>query len=502
MFKKLVSQLSLSPSAVSQLTFYARRLKQENVTRTFSAVAAVLIIALQAAVVLGPATPSNAASPGDIIHGGIVSKDDLLNAYDSSAELQAIYARLDIRRSDLEQVSKGHINTLDRSLKSIGRVPHTAGETEVVVNGTSYWMQPLYAWDTGANVTYGSDYDVLEGHRSSDGSYFAVMYRCGNIVSKTYPPAPTPTPAPPTPTPVPTPAPTPTPTPKPTATPKPAATLACTSLKADVTGGPTPLKVTFTGAGAVTNQTLTNYLFDFGDQTSATSTVPTATHTYATAGKFTATLRVKGSAGATTGVIPACTVTITPTSVPASYTKSKTALNLTQNIDATTKPASAGDIIKYQLTTKNIGGTAGSYTVVEHVEDILEYADITNAGGGTLTSGILAWPAQTIEPGGVLTSTFTVQIKSPIADTPMSASDNRSYDLQMDNVYGNAVHIQLTPPPAKQIEVAAATLPDTGAPVGTVIVLIVCSLSLFFYFRNRQLMAEIKVLRHEYQGDL
>ena len=91
MFKEIVSKLSLSPSAASELAWYARRLNGEKRSRSFSIVAAGLIVFLQFATVLLPPTPSNAASPSDIIEGGIVSKDDLLNRYDASAELKAIY---------------------------------------------------------------------------------------------------------------------------------------------------------------------------------------------------------------------------------------------------------------------------------------------------------------------------------------------------------------------------------------------------------------------------
>lgn len=512
MFKKIVSQLSLSPSAASQLTFYARRLKAERVTRTFSALAAVLLVGLQAAVVLGPPTPSNAASSNDIILGGIVSKADLLNRYDASAELQSLYARMDITRTDIDATTPAHINTKDQTLKSIGRNQHTASDFGFTVGSHTYWMRPLYTADTGSFVNSGSTYNVLQGHRSKDGSYFAVMYQCGNIVSKTYPVLPTPLPPPPTPiptakptpaaTPTPTAAPTPTPTKAPTPTPV-APTLACTYLLASPLNGPKPLKVNFTGAGTASGQTIAAYIFDFGDNTApVTSASPTLAHTYTGAGAFTATLKVQGSAGKVTAATPPCAVTVTSSALPPAFTKAKTAFNLTQNIDATTKPAAGGNLIKYQLTTKNVGGSASSYVVVEHIADILEYADVSDASGATLQDGVLTWPAQTIVPGQVLATNFTVKIKDPIPATPVGTSDKNSFDLRLDNVYGNAVQITLAPPIPKQLEAAATTLPATGAPVATLIVLLVSAVSLFFYFRNRQLIAEVKLLRGDYQGGM
>jgi tetratricopeptide (TPR) repeat protein len=59
------------------------------------------------------------------------------------------------------------------------------------------------------------------------------------------------------------------------------------------TSGAAPLTVKFTSAGAApSNKGKVSYLWDFGDKL-PTSIEPTPTHTYATAGEFTATLTVK-----------------------------------------------------------------------------------------------------------------------------------------------------------------------------------------------------------------
>ncbi|HSX01721.1 MAG TPA: PKD domain-containing protein [Candidatus Saccharimonadia bacterium] len=507
MFKKIVSQLSLSPSAVSQVAFYAKRLKQESVTRTFSAIAAVLIVGLQFATILAPPAPSNAASPGDIVYGGIVSRDDLLNKYDADPSLRAIYDYFGITRADIVNTQDVWINSTDHSLNSLGRVQHDASDIAVnvpgqtgVYNATTYWARYLYQFDTGANVQRGSNYEVLQGTRSRDGGYFAVMFRCGNLVFKTFPPQPTPPPTPtPTPTPKPSPSPTPTPTPKPTPTPA-QPTIACVKLTGNLNTGQVPLTVTFTGTGTASGQTISEYQFDFGDSKTSNQPTSTVTHQYTTAGSFTARLKVKGSTGAVSPAIAACSYTISATTPPASFTKAKSALNLTQNIDATSAPAHAGDLIRYSLSTRNTGGTAETYVVVEHLEDVLEYADVTEANGGTLANGVMTWPSAIIKPGDTLVTTFTVKVKNPLPNTPQGISDKFSYDLRMDNVYGNTVRINLQPPLAKQVEGASTELPQTGAGTATVIILLISALTLFFYFRTRQLAAEIKYLRNDYHG--
>jgi hypothetical protein len=487
MFKQIVSQLSLSPSAASQLVFYARRLQQESITRTFSAIAAVLIVGLQFSVIAAPPAPANAASPGDIIYGGFVSKDDALNRYDESAELQKLYNYFGISRADVVHSHITNINSLDHSLNSLGRVQHASTDKEVKVGTHTYWARYLYQFDTGYFVKVGSTYKVLEGYTSRDHSYFAIMYHCGNIVFKKFPPKPTPPPPP---------KPSPTPTPPP----PPKTSLACIRLSGDTLSGTAPLTVKFTGLGAATGDTIDDYIFDLGDSSLVHKSTGSVVHVYQNPGKFIAHLQIHGKSGKTTAQSEACSYTVNVTAPPAAFNKTKSALNLTQNIDATTKNANSSDQIRYTLTTKNTGGIAENYVVTEHITDVLEYADVTDSGGASVSDGVMIWPSVKINPGQTIIKSFVVKIKNPIPDTPVGVSDHFSYDLRLDNIYGNSVHISVTPPVAKQVEAASTYLPATGAPVGTLIVLIVSALSLFFYFRNRQLLTEIKLLRGEYQG--
>ena len=76
------------------------------------------------------------------------------------------------------------------------------------------------------------------------------------------------------------------------------------SLTASPTSGPVPLDVSFDGSGSrdPEGQALT-YLWDFGDGATLETTGPTTSHTYSTAGTYTATLRVRDSAGATSSAV-------------------------------------------------------------------------------------------------------------------------------------------------------------------------------------------------------
>ncbi len=77
------------------------------------------------------------------------------------------------------------------------------------------------------------------------------------------------------------------------------------SLTANPTFGPAPLEVRFDGSGSRDpdqGDTLT-YLWDFGDGTTRSTDEPTATHTYAANGSYTARLRVRDNRGATSAAV-------------------------------------------------------------------------------------------------------------------------------------------------------------------------------------------------------
>lgn len=499
MFKNIVSQLSYSPAASQNLAYYARRLRQEKVTRTFSAVAAVLLVGLQMAAVTVPATPVNAASANDVIRGGITSKTELLSVYDKDASLRTLFTRFGISRNNLEAARDGKINSRDRSLMSLGRVHRFASDEAVVAGNETYYLRKLHLWDTGANVRTGSTYKVLSGARS-DGSFFAVMYNCGNIVVKQAPPAiPAPAPRPALPAPVPAPVPAP-----PAPQPQPARSLSCTSLRVTQTSGRAPLKVTMTGQGQTSGQTIKSYTFDFGDGSpKKVQTQPVVEHVYARPGTYLARLQITGSNGQSTPASPACAVAITAQATPAALTQSKSALNLTQNIDATLRPAGGGDEIRYTLKTRNTGGTtAKAFVVKEDLTDVLEYADITDPNGGTLSGSVLTWEAADVPAGGTLTTSFTVRVKNPVPPTPAGISDRHSFDLKMDNVYGNDVRVSVEPPTPKQIEEVAQQLPETGPGQSMLLTFAFGALTIYFYARNRQLAAEVSLLRTDYERGL
>ncbi len=105
----------------------------------------------------------------------------------------------------------------------------------------------------------------------------------------------------------------------PTATPGP--TSQCSALTASPKDGTAPLTVKFTGAGNDPNGSIQSYEFNFDDvsnnqQQVVQQTGSEVTHTYNNAGTFTATLKVKDSAGNWKGGNSECKQTITVKAAP------------------------------------------------------------------------------------------------------------------------------------------------------------------------------------------
>lgn len=140
--------------------------------------------------------------------------------------------------------------------------------------------------------------------------------------------------------------------------------------------------------------------------------------------------------------------------------------------------ARAGDEIQYTLTTKNKGGKAlNDYLIEEDLKDVLEYTDVTDNGGGVLTSGILTWKV-TIAANSTDTRMFKVKVKNPIPTQVAKPSSPGSYDYKMVNIYGDTVEIPVEKPITQTI---IDTLPQTGALGLLMIPLVIATMLLLAY---------------------
>lgn len=232
-------------------------------------------------------------------------------------------------------------------------------------------------------------------------------------------------------------------------------------------------------------------------------------YTFATPGTYT----IKSSVIAATGQVQAtqgCTKTeevSKPDTPEAVLVTDKKVRNDTQNIeDANNTTANAGDTLTYSLLITNKGaGTATDLSLdgeyAEDISDVLEYADITELHDATLNkdTGKLSWPSVTITPGETVTKTFTVQVKNPLPATPISLSDPLSFDYEIHNKYGKTVVVKLPKPVSKTVEQTVSVLPNTGPTATTLIGSLIVAVVAYFYYRNKLLAKELRIIQREFQ---
>jgi uncharacterized repeat protein (TIGR01451 family) len=199
-----------------------------------------------------------------------------------------------------------------------------------------------------------------------------------------------------------------------------------------------------------------------------------------------------------------CEASLSSEDTLACLTVHKTASNVTAavaNADGTT--AQPGDTINYTLYAQNKGkATIKQFVFTEDISDVLDYADITDLHGGSLsTDKFLTWPAENIAAGATVTHEVTVQVKNPIPSTPVDPTDSMRFDLTMTNVYGNAINIKVPSPPVKTVQTTAAALPNTGPGTSLFMAATVVMVAGYFYGRAR-LLARESELAVQANGDV
>lgn len=470
MFKKLISNLPFNPSLIGEVAFYYRRLQSEEKLRRLGVVLVVLSFFIQSFAVLSPPQPTLAESDNDVIRGGFANRDqatlhclgdtqgfrDVLAYHGLSCDDVAAAQTVTIRSTDYNK----ELDSMGRQSKGshVERTGKPTNEYPVGIGGTTFYMRNLWAFDSGAYSTY----KALK-MQNKHGATIFILYSCGNIVTvgKYTPPAPTPDPAP---------APNPTPTPTPTETPEPEPVDACPLVpgfqdslaECDVCPNIDGIQYSFDACDVCPNVP--------GVQTNQNECYP-------------------------------CPEAEDSNAVTACLELDKTASNLTQGIDdADGTRANAGDTIVYTLSVKNKGTQAvADFKIEEDMADVLHYAEITDANGGTLNKNVLSWPAETIPAGQTVSKTITIKVDPQIKSTPTSVSDPSSHDLMMTNVFfGNEVNISLPQPIGKTAETVVQTLPKTGPGESMLVASLVTIMVSYFLARAYLLRKETQLVKAQF----
>lgn len=180
--------------------------------------------------------------------------------------------------------------------------------------------------------------------------------------------------------------------------------------------------------------------------------------------------------------------------------KIQNATNISQGfIPASSTVATPGDNISYTIVIKNNGDQTKMVKIEDSLSDILEYAYISDAGGGNFNpdSMVLSWPDASLSPHSEQSRTFIVNVLDSIPSTTRGTSDRTSYDCVISNIFGNSINIKLSCPAIKIVEQIIDQLPTIGPIENIAFAAIALSITTYFYARARQTKKEIKVIRHD-----
>ena len=532
MFKKLISNLPFSPALIGQLSFYAKRLRKEQATRKLGLIFTMLALVVQSFAVFQAPESANAASGSDLIHGGVSSMSQLLKAYDkNTGNIKDFYTSTGITRAEIAKAKSGTINSKTAGY-SWGRTKHfsaSQGEKAYTFYTDSnkektFFARPLKLWDsTSYTKKNGSTYQAFIGHSKKVG-WFAIIKSCANLVTKYVPPMPPPPKCP---------------TgqigtfPNCKKPPKPAAV--CSGLSV-TTISRTSYKLS-ASASVANGAHVTGYLYTIKDKdnktvhskkVSSSKTSDSQTFTVKDKGNYRASVTVLSTVGSKTSSDCAKPLVVAPPAVcplnadlsveddnckpcpgdssiwykdaecKAQVIQSKSAINVTQSDkNATDVSANASDKIRYTVTLENTGKLTTELPIDEHLNDVLEYANLIDDGGGTFDkeSQVLHWDPIEIKPGETQTRMFTVQVDKNIPAMAKGSSDKTSYDCVMSNTFGNNVSVPVNCPAPKIVEQTVSELPHTGPRENMIFAGVVLAVVAYFYFRSRQVNTEIRLIR-------
>jgi uncharacterized repeat protein (TIGR01451 family) len=501
MFEKLLSVLPYNPSLAHQLSFYSRRMREEAAIRRIGVFFLVLAFMVQFMAVLSPPQPTSASSSNDLINGGISSANDARNRCNQNDEHYGdIVNYFGISCADIAAAntvtlqSTGDANYYSMGRNSYGQHNPTTGrntnETPLNVPGPQgkIYVRLLHSFDSGPY----SSYKALKVKSSVNGRVYFILYDCGNLVSAGIPNPPN----------------------------------RCKwnnnlfasdnkcfqpcrydhSIPADNNRcfQPCPIK----GLGNVPKDSpKCHQPCPYNKKISADSqkcfqpckynkNIPSDSQ------KCFQPCQYNSSIPSNSPECKPCDKA-SKSNPAACVSIHKAASNITAKIaDANDTTANPGDVITYTLSAQNTGkADVKGFVFQEDLNDVLDYADITDLHGGTMnTNKSVSWPAQTIKAGKTASHQITIKVKDPVPQTPAAPGDPNHFDLVMTNVYGDTINIKLPGSPAKTIEGAAATLPNTGPGTSLMVAAAIVIIGGYFYGRARLLADESSLAVQESLG--
>lgn len=164
--------------------------------------------------------------------------------------------------------------------------------------------------------------------------------------------------------------------------------------------------------------------------------------------------------------------------------------------------AHTSDRIVYTIKIDNKSDFDIPLTSSVGLEDTLEYSRILDTGGGEYNydTKTLDWPTQTVSAGSDFERSFIIQILPNIPSTAQGKYTEASYDCLIATSFGNTISIPIDCPAMKHIEGMVRSLPEASVRLNLTVSSIILLVAIYLYFRSRQILTELYIIRHTHLG--
>lgn len=146
MFKKVVSQVTFSPTTIEQLAHFARSLRSRQRLHGGAIIALALLVVACVVVIFLPVHTTSTPTANDLIAGGVASPEAVLSAYDTNVDNFRTAAHLfSINRDNVVALQACNTDD-DQSLRyTTGVMPYGDNEEAAyrLSDGSPLYMRPL-----------------------------------------------------------------------------------------------------------------------------------------------------------------------------------------------------------------------------------------------------------------------------------------------------------------------------------------------------------------------
>lgn len=191
-------------------------------------------------------------------------------------------------------------------------------------------------------------------------------------------------------------------------------------------------------------------------------------------------------------------------SCPAALEPSLSARTILPSSSTTPRMANASDRIAYTLSITNKGVDDMPVVPAINLEDVLEYSRILDNGGGEYNydTKMLSWSTTTLAAGESAERNFIIQLLPTVPSTARGQHIDASYDCMLKASFGNSISTSVNCPFVKHIENVTNNLPMVSKRANLISAAGLLIATLYLYFRSRQLLTELYIIRHNHLGGL